>query len=176
VIDEVVQFIISRFRYFLLETGMNYSIVNAVLNVSYDDIYDIFLRISALQKLFDNKRKFFEEIITGFCRANNITKNYSDLPTVNPNLFEEEVEHRLYQTLQSVEKEFYPAVQRGDYIYACESFSTVIPVLNQFFDDVLVMTDSELVRNNRLSVLKRIVKLWQPIADLSQIVIEEETR
>jgi len=176
VIDEVVQFIISRFRYFLLETGMNYSIVNAVLNVSYDDIYDIFLRISALQKLFDNNRKFFEEIITGFCRANNITKNYSDLPTVNPNLFEEEVEHRLYQTLQSVEKEFYPAVQRGDYIYACESFSTVIPVLNQFFNDVLVMTDSELVRNNRLSVLKRIVKLWQPIADLSQIVIEEETR
>lgn len=44
------------------------------------------------------------------------------------------------------------------------------------FDDVLVMTESELVRNNRLSLLKKIVELWQPIADLSQIVIEEESR
>ena len=38
------------------------------------------------------------------------------------------------------------------------------------------MTESELVRNNRLSLLKKIVELWQPIADLSQIVIEEESR
>lgn len=176
VIDDVIQFIVGRFRYYLLETGMNYSIINAVLSASCDDVYDIYLRIHALQKLFDNKRKFFDDIITGFCRANNITKNFQELPLVDTNLFEEEVERQLNNTLQSVEKDFYPAIQRGDYIYACESFSTVIPVLNRFFDDVLVMTESELVRNNRLSLLKKIVELWQPIADLSQIVIEEESR
>jgi glycyl-tRNA synthetase beta chain len=176
VIDDVIQFIVGRFRYYLLETGMNYSIINAVLSASCDDVYDIYLRIHALQKLFDNKRKFFDDIITGFCRANNITKNFQELPLVDTNLFEEEVERQLNNTLQSVEKDFYPAIQRGDYIYACESFSTVIPVLNRFFDDVLVMTESELVRNNRLSLLKKIVEIWQPIADLSQIVIEEESR
>jgi glycyl-tRNA synthetase beta chain len=176
VIDDVIQFIVGRFRYYLLETGMNYSIINAVLSASCNDIYDIYLRIHVLQKLFDNKRKFFDDIITGFCRANNITKNFQELPLVDTNLFEEEVERQLNNTLQSVEKDFYPAIQRGDYIYACESFSTVIPVLNRFFDDVLVMTESELVRNNRLSLLKKIVELWQPIADLSQIVIEEESR
>ncbi|NLJ48072.1 MAG: glycine--tRNA ligase subunit beta [Candidatus Atribacteria bacterium] len=176
VIDDVIQFIMSRFRYYLLENGMNYSIVNAVLSVSYNDIYDIYLRINALQKLFDNKRKFFEDVITGFCRANNITKNFQGSPLVDKNFFEEEVEYQLFNTLQSIEKEFYPAIQRGDYIYACESFSVIIPVLNHFFDEVLVMTESESVRNNRLSLLKKIVELWQPIADLSQIVIEEESR
>lgn len=176
VIDDVIQFIIGRFRYYLLETGMNYSIINAVLSVSYNDVYDIYLRINALQKLFEHKRKFFEDVVTSFCRANNITKNFQGLPAVDKNIFEEEVEHQLFNTLQTIEKEFYPAIQRGDYVYACESFSVVIPVLNRFFDDVLVMTESESIRNNRLSLLKKIVELWQPIADLSQIVVEEESR
>ena len=176
VTNDIIQFIIGRFRFYLLETGINYSIINAVISVSCDDVYDIYLRIHALQKLFDNERKFFEDIITGYSRANNITKNFQALPLVDTNLFEEEVEHQLYKTLQSIEKEFYPAIQRGDYIYACESFSAVVPVLNNFFDDVLVMTESESVRNNRLSMLKNIVELWQPIADLSQIVIEEGSR
>ena len=176
VVDSIVQFILSRLRYYLLESGFNYSIVNAVLSVSGDDIYDASLRISALQKLFETQRVFFENIIIGYSRANNITRNYQGVSKVDTELFEEMIEHRLYDALVKVEKEFCPATGRGDYLYAIEIFSTLLPTLHQFFDEVLVMTDSETIRNNRLSLLKKVVELWLPIADLSQVVIQEETR
>jgi len=176
VIESVIQFIFSRFRYYLLESGYNYSVINAVLNGAVDDIYDVYLRINAIQKLFTENQGFFEEIITGYNRANNITRNYNGLPPVNAELFQEDIEKQLYDVLLKVEKDFYPATKRGDYLQASEIFSLLLPTLHTFFDKVLVMTDSEPVRNNRLSLLKKVVGLWSHVADLSQIVIQEESK
>jgi glycyl-tRNA synthetase beta chain len=141
-----------------------------------DDIYDVYLRINAIQKLFTENQSFFEEIIIGYNRANNITRNYNGLPPVNAELFQEDIEKQLYDVLLKVEKDFYPATKRGDYLQASKFFSLLLPTLHTFFDKVLVMTDSEPVRNNRLSLLKKVVGLWSHVADLSQIVIQEESK
>jgi glycyl-tRNA synthetase beta subunit len=43
------------------------------------------------------------------------------------------------------------------------------PVINRFFDDVLVMDEDEAVRQNRLALLQRVVALADGVADLSQL-------
>jgi glycyl-tRNA synthetase len=47
------------------------------------------------------------------------------------------------------------------------AFVPMIPVVNQFFDKVLVMAEDEKVRVNRLGLLQRIANLAKGIADFS---------
>ena len=45
----------------------------------------------------------------------------------------------------------------------------MIPAINHFFDDVLVMTEDERQRDNRLGLLQRISALAAEVADLSRL-------
>jgi glycyl-tRNA synthetase len=46
------------------------------------------------------------------------------------------------------------------------AFQPVIPAINRFFDDVLVMAEDRALRENRLALLQRIAALTSGIADL----------
>jgi glycyl-tRNA synthetase beta subunit len=46
-------------------------------------------------------------------------------------------------------------------------FQPVIPVINKFFESVLVMAEDPDVRSNRLGMLQRLAALPKPLADLS---------
>jgi len=45
----------------------------------------------------------------------------------------------------------------------------MIPVINRFFDDVLVMAEDRVLRENRLALLQRIAALTRGIVDLSKV-------
>ena len=47
------------------------------------------------------------------------------------------------------------------------SFVPVIPLINRFFDEVLVMAEDKNLRTNRLGLLQRIASLSKGIVDLS---------
>jgi glycyl-tRNA synthetase len=49
------------------------------------------------------------------------------------------------------------------------AFLPLIPIIDQFFEDVLVMVKDEKVRMNRLNLLSRIVLLADGIADMSRL-------
>ena len=49
------------------------------------------------------------------------------------------------------------------------AFLPLIPKINTFFDDVLVMADEEKVRFNRLGLLQRIAALADGVADMSRL-------
>ena len=89
-------------------------------------------------------------------------------------LLQEESEVKLYRNLQKVEKDFNQAVAGGNYLAAFEIFYSFLPLLNQFFDQVLVMCEEKDLRENRLNLMKKVVNLWKDLADLSQVVIEGE--
>jgi glycyl-tRNA synthetase beta chain len=55
--------------------------------------------------------------------------------------------------------------------------ATLRPMVDRFFDEVLVMAEQEEVRRNRLSLLLNCVDLYLSVADFSKIVREgEETK
>ena len=49
------------------------------------------------------------------------------------------------------------------------AFLPMIPAINRFFDEVLVMAEDPAARQNRLGLLQRIAALAQGVADLSRL-------
>jgi glycyl-tRNA synthetase len=45
----------------------------------------------------------------------------------------------------------------------------MIPPINRFFDQVLVMAEDERLRRNRLGLLQRIAALAEGVADMSRL-------
>jgi len=48
-------------------------------------------------------------------------------------------------------------------------FIPLVPVITQFFDDVLVMADEKDLKENRLALIQRVVALAAGIADFSKL-------
>jgi glycyl-tRNA synthetase beta chain len=71
-------------------------------------------------------------------------------------------------TAEAVEK----SRARRDYDEALREIATLRPLIDNFFDDVMVMVDDESLRANRLALLQTVVKEFSTIADFSEIVTE----
>ncbi|NOR22300.1 MAG: hypothetical protein GQ476_06415, partial [Candidatus Aminicenantes bacterium] len=61
---------------------------------------------------------------------------------------------------------------KGDFPQVQRIIFRIRSSINKFFDNVMVMTDEERMRRNRLALLQAISKLLIQVADYSQIVIE----
>ncbi|MEN3184492.1 MAG: glycine--tRNA ligase subunit beta [Atribacterota bacterium] len=170
--DEVVRFLFGRLRSSFLEGGTHHSIIQAVFATHPDDLYDAARRIEFLQKLFVADWEFLAQVATGFTRAYNISRDFVDTK-VEQSLLREEAERTLYEELEKREEAIRGALSQGEYEKALELFREIVPFLNRFFDEVLVMCEDPLLRANRLGLLRRIVNLFAPFANLSLIVLEE---
>jgi glycyl-tRNA synthetase len=49
------------------------------------------------------------------------------------------------------------------------SLRGLVPAINRFFDDILVMAEDTQTRENRLALLQRIANLAEGMADLSEL-------
>ncbi|HSA96944.1 MAG TPA: DALR anticodon-binding domain-containing protein, partial [Acidobacteriota bacterium] len=91
-----------------------------------------------------------------------------------PDLFVEKEERELYSTLTIIASNAQPMIARGDFARAQGIIFKLQPILNTFFDKVLVMAEEKKVRQNRLGLLQSISKMLLGIADYSLIVVEGE--
>jgi glycyl-tRNA synthetase beta chain len=57
----------------------------------------------------------------------------------------------------------------GDYTSALRTLATVKPVVDRFFDDVMVMVDDAAVRANRLALLTQVATTMNRVADISKL-------
>ncbi len=166
-----LDFFAGRLRFILEKRGYRYDLVGAALGPGVDQIVDVLARVEALDALKSSPQ--FEPFILMAKRINNILKG---LPAakVNPDLFVEKEERELYSTLSIISSNAQPMIARGDFARAQGIIFKLQPVLNTFFDKVLVMAEEKKVRQNRLGLLQSIAKMLLGIADYSQIVVEGE--
>ena len=61
---------------------------------------------------------------------------------------------------------------KRNYEHALVEISKLRPIVDRFFDKVMVMVDDERVRANRLALLQSLLKEFSTIADFSEIVTE----
>jgi glycyl-tRNA synthetase beta subunit len=85
---------------------------------------------------------------------------------VDPTALIEPAERSLFTALQTAEATRRASGSVNDFL---GSFLPMIPAINQFFDDVLVMTENLVQRENRLGLLQRIVHLADGVADFSRL-------
>jgi glycyl-tRNA synthetase beta chain len=166
-----LDFFSGRLRFILEKKGFRYDLVGAALGPGVDQITDVLARVEALEALTSSPQ--FEPFILMAKRINNIIKG-TPTAKVNPELFVEKEERDLASTLSIVRDNAQPMIARGDYARAQGIVFKLQPMLNTFFDKVLVMAEEKKIRQNRLGLLQSISKILLAIADYSLVVVEGE--
>ena len=92
---------------------------------------------------------------------------------MNPELFETSVERELHSAAQTAASKVHSLKRGGKYQEALEVVAWLRPVVDRFFDGVMVMAEKEDVRKNRLALLAQLLGEFTTIADFSEIGGEE---
>ena len=166
---QIGEFFKQRLKNMLIEQGIRYDVVDAVLaDDRNDDIADLYLRAQALQAFVAKEEA--PALIQAAIRVANLCKKIEEETAINTGLFAVEAEEALHKAVLAAEKEALLAVTKYDYAAVLGEAVTLIGPVNKFFDDVMVMDKDERVKNNRLALLAAVKDITHGVGDLSMIV------
>lgn len=166
----IIEFFRQRFKNVMIDRGIEYDVIDAVIIAQFDDIYDSYLKIQELSKW--KHRDEFMKILGSFNRVSNLASKASS-PEINESLFTEEAELELYNAFNKSNAKFVNYVDNREYEKALELMITLKKPIDDFFDKIMVMVEDEGIRNNRLGLLKSIGNMMNRIADLGVIVVNK---
>jgi glycyl-tRNA synthetase beta chain len=137
-----------------------------------DDLLQIVRRVEALGKFLETEDG--KNLLAGTKRAANILvaeekKKTAIAASVEPHLFREDAERRLFAAVNQAEKEAGEAIQNEDFSAAMLALSALREPVDSFFEGVLVNDEDPAVRANRLALLARIRAATDQVADFSRI-------
>jgi len=163
---EVLDFITVRLAVQLKEAGHRYDVVDAVLAEQAANPAGAAGSVRQLQAWV--LREDWRTILPAFARCVRITRDQKKTFAVDSKSLTEKQEKDLFHALQKAETALRDSGRRDpDSLFG--AFMPMIPVVNDFFDNVLVMENKKSVRENRLGLLQRIAGLARGIADLSKL-------
>ncbi len=172
--EQILSFLRDRLDGLLELEGIDHDIRQAVLAVGFDDVASTFERAKTLQKLRSESSDWFSATITAFTRITNILaqarqKGETVDGEVEPELLQIDTERKLHQLAAQIAPKFAEHVRQRNFALAFEALSTLVPTINRFFDDVLVMHEDKRIRRNRLALLRQIETLLFTIADFKLV-------
>src|SRR5580658_3103809 len=166
----------ERLEFYLSDVlGFKYDVVNAVLAAGSDDVVDVIARAEAVTKVRPSAD--FESISIAFKRIKNILRQASETrsrvaPAIDVDALQETVEKELAAQIPRTAEVVDALRIKRNYEPALIEISKLRPIVDRFFDKVMVMVDDERVRANRLALLQSLLKEFSTIADFSEIVTE----
>ncbi|WP_370821193.1 glycine--tRNA ligase subunit beta [Acidaminococcus massiliensis] len=170
-LDEVADFFAQRAKNMLLDKGVRYDVVDAVLAApGLDDLADIFVRADALAAYLETDKA--ADSIQAFTRVENISKNNVVEAPVDAALFQDAAEKTLSEAVEKVAAATAPLAADRKYADLLAANDELAAPVNAFFDAVMVMDKDEKVKNNRLALLNQVKKQVNQVADLSQLVMK----
>ncbi len=159
-----LEFIAGRLQSYLLEEGWRYDIVAAVLTEQAANPASAYRAVRQLREWVNHPE--WNQILPAYARCVRITRDQPQTyPIVSDALVEAE-EKALLNALLQAETTPRRAGSVEDFFSA---FQPMIPVINRFFDTVLVMAEDATQRANRLGMLQRIAALARGVADFSRL-------
>jgi len=147
-----------------------FEILQGVVKSSFDDVADVFRRFETLSELAASQPKIFFKTSKVVERTSNILKGIKEaLPPVDPGLFQEPLETKLYGLLQEGEPILKASLEKKDYEGVTRLYGeTFFEPLHDFFDQVMVNVEEAPIRRNRQALMKKINTLYtERVADLS---------
>ena len=167
VVDQIVAFFNERTRVMFKDLGIRYDVVDAVLASDEKNMSDLYARAQAINAWIDNPS--LNDMLVAFNRVSTLAEKAEGLDIKEAALLEA-AEKDLYAKFVLVEKEIEDLMGQKKYTESLDSFASLKPAIDAFFDRVMVMDENLDVRNNRLALLANIYKAMLKICDLSKIV------
>jgi glycyl-tRNA synthetase beta chain len=162
--EEVAEFVEERFEG-LLDAPVEY--VRAARRASVRDLGGVARLAQALAALPDER---FGPIHTAYTRASRLAEKEEGAATeLNPALLLDQAEVEVSQALERVDPQIAAALDAGDFGSAVEAAAELGPLLDTFFEQVLVLAEDRAVRANRLRLLLNVRDTLGRLGELSQI-------
>ena len=167
VASQIVEFFVERVKNLFKDLGIRYDVIDAVLNNNLNDISDIHTRALELNRWLQKDE--LVEMLTAFNRVSTLAQK-ATTDIVKEELLKEDAEIKLYNGFKEIKSNVESLLVDKKYNQALDAFATLRPLVDNLFDNVMVMDKYESVKENRLGLLKQIYSTMLTICDLSKIV------
>lgn len=167
--SDIVAFIEGRLTAYYQGQGVATNTINAVLECHPDQPLDFAQRLAAVQNF--KQLEAADDLAAANKRISNILKKQAvELDAaVQESLLKEADELALFKALQQLEPEVDAAFNTGDYSAGLSALASLRGPVDAFFENVMVMSEIETERNNRLALLARIRNHFLRVADIAQL-------
>lgn len=169
VVEQVFSFMLDRLQAYYLDKGYSSRQIGSVQQrrpTRPTDFNDRLLAVDAFAKLEEAPA-----LAAANKRIQNILRKAGNpqLGDIEPGLLKETAERALYEQMLTLSDEVDDLFNAGSYTPALSKLATLRTVVDQFFDEVMVMDEDEALRANRLALLSHLGEMFLRTADLSQL-------
>jgi glycyl-tRNA synthetase beta chain len=169
---KVGAFLKERLDFYLREVrGYSYDVVNAVLSTGLTTVADATTRAQALTDVRGSED--LAAISTAFKRIKNILRQAEEKQegqSIQPEALVEPAEQHLYAEVARVAPQVEALRAQQKYPEALERIASLRPVIDSFFDQVMVLAPEAHLRRNRLALIASVLSDFSRIADFSEVV------
>ena len=163
---DVLDFLRGRTQVLLADRGLPADVVESVLSAGCDDLVDAARRAEALAVM--RREADFGELSVAFKRVVGIVPKGFDRPVDVARLVEG-AERALYAQVAALKSEVDALVGVQDYLGALQRIAALKPMVDMFFEEVLVIGPDEGLTQNRFALLKAVWDLFARIADFTKL-------
>lgn len=167
VVEDVVDFMLGRFRAWYQDEGIAVDVIQAVLARRPTRPADFDARVRAVShfRTLDSA----EALAAANKRVGNIlAKAEGEISSeIDRTLLVEPEEKALAEQVIMLQAELAPLFAKGDYQTALVRLADLREVVDNFFDKVMVNAEEPKLRLNRLAILSRLQNLFLQVADIS---------
>ena len=168
---DLKMFFTERMRSYFLERGYSANEVEAVLSLNP-------VAIALIPKQLEAVRAFSalpeaaslaaanKRIANILRQAENKGESFAD---ANFSALKEPAEIALFDALQAASRSAKPLFDSGDFAGYLKAFASLKSPVDSFFDAVMVMTDDQKLRENRLALLTDMRKAMNRFSDISKL-------
>lgn len=169
--EALTHFFFDRLRVMMREAGYTAQEVDAVLAKQSTDIAQTPKKLEAVHKFMQMPES--ASLAAANKRIANILKKSADAAVgdVDPTLLAEDAEKKLFDVLgdhEPIAKLFF---EKGEYEGMLATLTPLKTPVDAFFADVMVNSEDEKLRLNRLALLKRLFTLMNRVAELSRLAV-----
>ncbi len=164
VLESLKEFFAGRVERYWRNQGYSHFSIHSLLARSLENPIMADKLVAEVEEA--QKENWWADILIAYYRAKNLSSPLLGIE-VNPSFFVEEAERNLYQEVEKSREKIDQLLKNEDWKALLVLLASLRPPIDLFFDSVLVMTEDEKLRDNRLKLLNLVVHLFERVADFS---------
>lgn len=166
VVDEVVDFMLGRFRAWYESEGIAVDVIQSVLARRPTKPADFDARVRAVSHF--RELDSAEALAAANKRVSNIlAKADIAIGEIDVSACVEPAEKALAEAVIALKSEVQPLIAQGDYTAVLDKLANLRQPVDAFFDGVMVNAEDQKLRQNRLAILSTLQGLFLQVADIS---------
>ena len=164
-LNQVEEFFTLRLKNIFLDREVPHHVIDLLLSNNELSVADAEGLVNAL---LANRIDENVELVQAYTRMYNLVKDV-EYTGVNSDLLKEDAEKALFEAASKASEASLAAWEANDYAAVVAVPATLVPAINKFFEDVMVMDKDEAIKANRLQLVRLAYSVMAIIGDISAL-------